>query len=136
MKLFPTRWSGLLNEDSEIDGFLLTIVGRIGSDLRIEAVRGSYGTDADPGDLLLCLGRGPERALVSAQPLEQVFGFALAVDELVAAGQFIAEHRVALVDHWTGAIDSLDLLRCLSAADDIHDQAAGSGPARSLAGTG
>ena len=38
----PPRWAGLLKEDGEIDGFLLTIVGRrIGTDLRIEAVRGS-----------------------------------------------------------------------------------------------
>ena len=116
MKLFPTRWSGLLNEDGQIDGFLLTIVGRIGVDLRIEAVRGSYGTDADPDDLVLCLGRGREQALVAAPPLEQVYGFTLAMDELVAAEQFLTEHRVALVNHWTGAIDSLDLLRRLSAA--------------------
>ena len=117
MKLVPARWSGLLDEDGEIDGFLLTIVGRrIGADLRIEAVRGSYGTDADPDDLVLCLGRGTERALVSARPLEQVCGFVLVTDELAAAGEFIVEHHAALVDHWTGKIDSFDLLDRLSAA--------------------
>ena len=115
MKLLPAHWSGLLNEDGEIDGFLLTIVGRIGLDLRIEAVRGSYGTDAEPDDLVLCLGRGHERALVSARPLEQVFGFDVATDELAAAEEFIVEHHAALVGHWTGEIDSFDLLDKLSA---------------------
>ena len=117
MKLLPARWAGLLDEDGEIDGFLLTIVGRrIGADLRIEAVRGSYGTDADRDDLVLCLGRGREHALVSARPLEQVSGVALATDELAAAGEFIAGHHAALVDHWTGALDSLELLGRLRAA--------------------
>ena len=51
---------------------------------------------------------------MAARPLEQVYGFTLAMDELVAAVEFIAEHRAALVDHWTGKIDSFDLLDRLS----------------------
>ena len=89
---------------------------RIGADRRIEAVHGSYGTDADPGNLVLCLRRGFERALVSAQSLKQVYGFVLATDELAAAGEFIVEHYAALMDHWTDEIDSFDLLDRLDAA--------------------
>jgi hypothetical protein len=55
---FPSRWKSLLDEDGEIDGFLLTPLGELGDDLRIMAVRDSYGTDANPDDMAVIIMRG------------------------------------------------------------------------------
>jgi hypothetical protein len=106
---FPSRWIGLLDEDGEIDGFLLTPLGEIGDDLRIMAIRGSYGTDANPDDMAVVIMRKKELALVAARPIQQVFGFELHANDLAAVEAFIEKNFSVLLDHWTGRNDSMEL---------------------------
>jgi hypothetical protein len=108
---FPSRWKSLLNDEGDIDGFLLTPLGEIGDDLRIMAVRGSYGTDANPDDMAVVIMRKKEMALVAAQPIQQVFGFELNANDIAAVAAFVEKNFSVLLDHWTGRNDSMELWR-------------------------
>ncbi len=66
----PARWA-YLTDSGEIDGFLLTPLGRErGKDFTPSAFQGGYGGGADPADAVLAVWRGDNLALVRIDPVQ------------------------------------------------------------------
>jgi hypothetical protein len=103
------RWAGLYNEAGELDGFLLAPLGHLGTSLRIAAVRGGYAGELDPVDLVLVIRRGAEIGFATLPPKIEVHGLQIGQAERDLLAAFMVRHRVALLAHWTGEIDSMDL---------------------------
>lgn len=110
--VLPSQWAFLFDAEGRLDCFRLSSC-YLAAGMNIYAACGIREDGSSTAAFVVATTCGGETVLVSDAPIRQVYGPALSYKAFVAVAAFIEQNRAALCAHWTGELDSIELVQSL-----------------------